>query len=583
MKKQLFKHLMGGMLMLAMPLMLTSCEGMLDDIFGEWSRPTGNNSTGNNSSNNDSKPAEDFPETSMEETPLTLVAIEDGKITVTFYNGIILQNDIHYFIKGGPEQTIAKDTKGSYDIIVKKGDVVRFYSTNTSLGSGAVAATRGLTRAVDSSAKYINIKPSIKTEIYGNVMSLLKGKDNLESAVSIEAQNAFYGLFAGADKLVNSTEKDLVLPATTLKEGCYQDMFSGCKGIEKAPELPAPALVKDCYKEMFYDCSKLNHVACLATDITATDCTKDWLGKAGIEATSKPVLESVLDMKAGSDDGVPVLWTAKKIVLVESVKIILPADFTDNIVTLSVGQDYKLLGEVYPSDATDPTITWTSSHPSVATVDANGTVHAVAAGDATITATAGDKTATCTVRVSEVKTIAVTSVTLTSSELTLVVGEADVTLTCKVLPDDADDKTVTWTSSNLAVATVDATGTVHAVAAGEATITAKAGEQTATCKITVINPRATITTEPTASPVDIIPGSTVELVTPGTASGGTMMYIVTTTDTKPTSTDGFSATVPTAASLPAGTYYVWYYVKADADHSDSEISSTGIMVTVRPS
>ena len=121
--------------MLAMPLMLTSCEGMLDDIFGEWSRPTGNNS-----SNNDSKPAEDFPETSMEETPLTLVAIEDGKITVTFYNGIILQNDIHYFIKGGPEQTIAKDTKGSYDIIVKKGDVVRFYSTNTSLGSGAVAA-----------------------------------------------------------------------------------------------------------------------------------------------------------------------------------------------------------------------------------------------------------------------------------------------------------------------------------------------------------------------------------------------------------------------------------------------------------
>ena len=581
MKKQLFKHLMGGMLMLAMPLMLTSCEGMLDDIFGEWSRPTGNNSTGNNSSNNDSKPAEDFPETSMEETPLTLVAIEDGKITVTFYNGIILQNDIHYFIKGGPEQTIAKDTKGSYDIIVKKGDVVRFYSTNTSLGSGAVAATRGLTRAVDTDAKYINIKPSIKTEIYGNVMSLLKGRDDFAKADAIEANNAFYGLFAGAEKLVNSTEHKLVLPATTLMEGCYQDMFNGCKGIEKAPELPASALVKDCYKEMFCDCAKLSHVACLATDVTASDCTKDWLGNAGTEATSKPVLESVVELP------MPETWTAKKIVLVESVKIHIPVDFTDNIVTLSVGQDYTLLGEVYPSDATDPTITWMSSHPAVATVDANGTVHAVAAGDATITATAGVKTATCTVRVSEVKTIAVTSVTLTSSELTLVVGEADVTLTCKVLPDDADDKTVTWTSSNLAVATVDAKdankGTVHAVAAGEATITAKAGEQTATCKITVINPRATITTEPTASSVDIILGSTVELVTPGTASGGTMMYIVTTTDTKPTSTDGFSATVPTAESLADGVYYVWYYVKADSNHTDSEISSTGIMVIVRPS
>ena len=34
--KQLFKHLMGGMLLMAMPLMMTSCEGTLDDIFGEW-------------------------------------------------------------------------------------------------------------------------------------------------------------------------------------------------------------------------------------------------------------------------------------------------------------------------------------------------------------------------------------------------------------------------------------------------------------------------------------------------------------------------------------------------------------------
>ena len=85
---------------------------------------------------------------------------------------------------------------------------------------------------------------------------------------------------------------------------------------------------------------------------------------------------------------------------------------------------------------------------------------------------------------------AVTSVTLTSSELVLVIGEADVTLTCKVLPEDADAKTVTWTSSNPAVATVDATtdnakGTVHAVAEGTATITAQAGDKTATCTVTV--------------------------------------------------------------------------------------------------
>ena len=329
-------------------------------------------------------------------TPLTLVAQADGKITVTFNNGITLANDIKYTINNGAEQTIAKNTTGAYDIEVKKGDVVQLYSLNTSLGGGAVAGARGTTRAVDSGAKYINIRPSMKTEIYGNVMSLLKGKDNLESATTIEANNAFYGLFAGAEKLVNNTERLLVLPATTLTEGCYQDMFNGCKGIEKAPELPAPKLEKNCYQEMFYDCAKLNHVKCLATDIKAENSTKDWLGKAGTEATSKPVLESIAPMKADSDDGVPTSWKDQKIILVESVTL------GKTELALVIGEaDVTLTATVKPADATDPTVTWTSSNPAVATVDETGKVHAVAAGEATITAQAGDKTATCKVTVTE--------------------------------------------------------------------------------------------------------------------------------------------------------------------------------------
>ena len=327
-------------------------------------------------------------------TPLTLVAQADGKITVTFNNGITLTNDIHYTINDGAEQTIAKNTTGSFDIEVKKGDVVQLYSINTSLGGGAVAGARGTTRAVDDGAKYINIRPSMKTEIYGNVMSLLKGKDNLESATALEAKNAFYGLFAGADKLVNNTERLLVLPATTLTESCYQDMFNGCKGIEKAPELPAPKLEKNCYQEMFYDCAKLNHVKCLATDIKAENCTKDWLGKAGSEATETKVLESVVPMTPNSDDGVPTSWTAQKIVAVESVTL------GKTELELIIGQaDVTLTATVKPDDASDKTVTWTSDKPEVATVDANGKVHAVAVGTATITAQAGDKTATCVVTV----------------------------------------------------------------------------------------------------------------------------------------------------------------------------------------
>ena len=91
---------------------------------------------------------------------------------------------------------------------------------------------------------------------------------------------------------------------------------------------------------------------------------------------------------------------------------------------------------------------------------------------------------------------------------------------------------------------------------------------------------ATVTTAPTGAAVVGV-GKTTALVSGGAAEGGTLMYAVTTTTTKPTSTDGFSATVPTAQTITAsGTVYVWYYVKGDDSHSDSEIAATAIEVPV---
>lgn len=83
-----------------------------------------------------------------------------------------------------------------------------------------------------------------------------------------------------------------------------------------------------------------------------------------------------------------------------------------------------------------------------------------------------------------VKTVAVTGVTLTPTTASVEVGKT-VTLNATVAPDNATDKKVTWTSSAAATATVDGTGKVTGVAAGEATITAKAGDKTATAKVTV--------------------------------------------------------------------------------------------------
>ena len=102
-------------------------------------------------------------------------------------------------------------------------------------------------------------------------------------------------------------------------------------------------------------------------------------------------------------------------------------------------------------------------------------------GEATITATAnGGKKASCKITVH----VPVESIILDKESETLFIGNT-LTLTAKVTPDTATDKSITWTSSNGTVATVNQNGKVTAESVGAATITAKAGEQSATCTITV--------------------------------------------------------------------------------------------------
>jgi uncharacterized protein YjdB len=149
--------------------------------------------------------------------------------------------------------------------------------------------------------------------------------------------------------------------------------------------------------------------------------------------------------------------------------------------TLTEGDSETITATVKPDDATDKTVTWSTSDAAIATVD-GGKITAVKAGTATITAKAGDKTATCKVTV-EKKVIAVESVELDKTALELTEGDTG-TLVATVKPDDATDKTVTWTSSDPDVATVE-DGKVVAVKEGTVTITATAGEKTATCAVTV--------------------------------------------------------------------------------------------------
>lgn len=169
-------------------------------------------------------------------------------------------------------------------------------------------------------------------------------------------------------------------------------------------------------------------------------------------------------------------------------------------VSLTEGESVTLIAMVSPDNATDKTVTWSSSNPAVATVNEGGKVTAVAAGEAVITAKAGEKTAACKVIVNAMPApqpqpqpqpqpeppvpVGVSSIVLDQTNLILQLGSG-VTLVATVGPENAVDKTVTWESSNPAVATVDENGRVTTVGIGEAVITAKAGEKSATCKVTV--------------------------------------------------------------------------------------------------
>lgn len=170
----------------------------------------------------------------------------------------------------------------------------------------------------------------------------------------------------------------------------------------------------------------------------------------------------------------------------------------------------KLTATVEPDNADNKTISWKSSATDIATVN-EGVVTAVSVGTATITATTqdGNHSASCEVIV-EKGTIIVTGITLDQSDISLAVGES-AQLTATVAPADATDGSVSWSSSDETVATVDETGKVTATGKGEAVITATTTDQglSATCKVTVAIPATGITCD--QENVTLLDGASIKL------------------------------------------------------------------------
>lgn len=159
--------------------------------------------------------------------------------------------------------------------------------------------------------------------------------------------------------------------------------------------------------------------------------------------------------------------------------------------------------KITPEDATHPVLCWTSSDETIAAVSSDGTVTATGIGTATITVTCGSTTASCEVRV----IICAEALHFDAEGYELAAGQ-ELQLPLVIAPETTTE-TLQWTSSDVAVAAVDASGAVTAHGAGSAVITVAGARTSASCTVNVSVPAESIVLNSTEQRIAV--GGTVQL------------------------------------------------------------------------
>ena len=161
-------------------------------------------------------------------------------------------------------------TAGTLAYSLNNGSWVTFSSTQTlSLKTNDEVRVKCITSAYTRGTTSAMFSGACEYEVYGNIMSLLYGDDFIEQSV-LTTQYSFRSLFYGQTNLKNA--ENLILPATTLKSNCYNNMFRDCSSLTTAPELPATKLTNACYQNMFYNCTRLTEAPELPATALASSC-----------------------------------------------------------------------------------------------------------------------------------------------------------------------------------------------------------------------------------------------------------------------------------------------------------------------
>ena len=186
------------------------------------------------------------------------------------------------------------------------------------------------------------------------------------------------------------------------------------------------------------------------------------------EITKLLSLNTDLSEKTGSAIQVYMQANYEKYISVRSVEL------NTSIIKIKKGKTNTLKTKIYPNNATDKSVVWSSEDSSIVTVDQKGNIKGIKGGTTKIVATtnSGAKVAKCLVTVDSSEEIKAKKVTISTYPSKIIVGESK-SLTAKVSPSNATNKKIIWKSSNTKIATIDKNGKIKALKAGTVKITAQ--------------------------------------------------------------------------------------------------------------
>lgn len=167
----------------------------------------------------------------------------------------------------------------------------------------------------------------------------------------------------------------------------------------------------------------------------------------------------------------PAITKSFEVTVEEKIIDVKTISVSNSSLSMMEGEQFTVTATVYPTDASNKSLTWTSENENVVTVK-DGVITAVGVGNAKVivrSVSNPNVTQVITVNVSEKQTIHVSDIVLSINNITLLEGKS-TTITATVEPSNADNKTLIWTSSDTNVATVNIYGQIKAIKEGTATI-----------------------------------------------------------------------------------------------------------------